>query len=290
MLLKFGLRSPCMVCAFGKQRRVTSSVRGPGRVQKMWAGSGREWGSSVVYLYLPSCRALSFSASLCCFLRGIWRSLTLPSKSIVFAIYSPPILLYLLTFSCLPSLDFSSVFTLLLSSRLVFSPPRIWSHLPSNPVCTILLLSSIVPLLPELPCSSLILFPSCFLSICHFLSDSFSTIFSFFLSSPRHLPAPISSFFPYHRLIFFPSRLYPPILISPCSLIPCSLLLPFLLPLHFYTLPLLPPSSSPSHLLFIPPQPILLIISFKIRLSHSLRLPGPPLIPASHFTFHCHLI
>lgn len=46
--------------------------------------------ASVVYLYLPSCRVLSFSASLCCFLQGIWRSLTLPSKSVVFAIYSPP--------------------------------------------------------------------------------------------------------------------------------------------------------------------------------------------------------
>lgn len=129
----------------------------------------------MVYLYLPSCRALSFSASLCCFLQGIWRSLTLPSKSIVFAIYSPPILLYLPSSSPSPA----SPLFIFASFFLCFSLPRFHLCLFSLISCLILFvifscspplfLSYLITSLPKLLYSFLILFPSCFLSHCRFL-------------------------------------------------------------------------------------------------------------------------
>lgn len=227
----------------------------------------------MLYLYLPSCRALSLSASLCCFLQGIWRSLTLPSKSIVLAIHSPPIPLYLLSSS--PSPHFFP--------PPVSSPPRISSlliFLPYNPVCTIL------PLSPPLFLSYLITSPraSVFSSPVFFFfvilpfpfpSSSPATlsppIFSQFSSSlPRHLPYYTLPFLlllsPYLPL----SNLHP--FSNPCCL-------PISPPLH--SLPLLPPSSTPPLLVS---QPIPLIVSSRIRLSRSLRLPNTsPPIPASHF-------
>ena len=286
MPLKFGLRSGCMVCAFWKPRRVAlAGFRGQRECRERRPVSGSEWGAAVLYLYLPSCRALSLSASLCCFLQGIWRSLTLPSKSIVLAICSPPILLYLLSSS--PSPHFFPH---------VSSPPRISSlliFLPSNPVCTILPLSLHCSSLtwshlPELLCRLFFFF------FCHFAislslffpATLFPPIFSQFSSPlPRHLPwySPFSSL----ALSVFPTlqspSLFQPLLsshLSPSTLSPPSA--------SFLSPPLLP--SHPTPLLVS--QPIPLIVSSRIRLSRSLRLPNTsPPIPASHFfTFHCRLI
>lgn len=201
----------------------------------------------MVYLYLPSCRVLHFSASLCCFLRGIWRSLTLPPKSIVFATYSPPILLYLLSSSPSP--------------LHLFSPPVRSSLLPRSHHCLlslisclilfVLLLSPIVPLLPDhispSVCIKLSSFPY---SLFYYYFDSTSTCtnllpFLLLLSSPNHLFFPISSL----HTIFSPlllSNLLPTLVF-----IPSSLLIPLshLLFLSF-------PTNPPYHLLQNPPEPV----------------------------------
>lgn len=206
----------------------------------------------MLYLYLPSCRALSLSASLCCFLQGIWRSLTLPSKSIVLAIHSPPIPLYLLSSS--PSPHFFP--------PPVSSPPRISSlliFLPYNPVCTIL------PLSPPLFLSYLITSPRAsvfsspvffFLSFCHF---------PFPLLTPQHFLPQFSLSFPHpcldtcHIILSLFFSCSPRISHSPIS-IPFPTLAVFpSLPLYtlspFCLLPRPPPSSSPNQFpLSSPPE------------------------------------
>lgn len=157
----------------------------------------------MVYLYLPSCRAPSFSASLCCFLQGIWRSLTLPSKSIVFAIYSPPVLLYLLSTSPSPASlllifpQFSSASLLL--PLILSSPNLISSYFLSCLIQFELLscsssffLSYLITSLPTLHVFFPILFPSCF--FCHFAISSSLLICNFPFYSP------FNAFF-YHCLL-----------------------------------------------------------------------------------------
>ena len=186
MPLKFGLRSRCMVCAFGKRRRGNTVGSG---ARESAENVGWFWLRVGSQCALPLSPLMQGSVFLC--LAVLFSSGDLEVSNSAIQIHcvrfilssNPPISPLLLTFSCLPAPHFfPQFFTPRPSSRLVFLLPRSRLRLFSLISCLILFVL-FSPALPPLFLSYLITSSQAAM----FFSHSFPLLF--FVT----LPLPFSS-------------------------------------------------------------------------------------------------